>query len=79
MNEAEFKHEMSKAESFQELAENSEYWKGYARGLRRNYHGENFGTEEEHQQWLNLVNDPTRKEMGDGYRAGLYCRRQRRT
>jgi len=30
-----------------------EYTSGYVRGLRRHYHGDNFGTEDEHNNWLN--------------------------
>lgn len=46
--------------------------KGYIRGLRRHYHGSNFGTPEEHLTWMALGtgNDP-RVDLGNGYRAGF--------
>ena len=47
----------------------NDYERGYARGLRRHYHGENFGTPSEHDKWMNI--DGHRKALGDGYRAGF--------
>lgn len=53
------------------------WWTGYMRGLRRAHHGENFGTQAEHEMWLSLgqVTDRTtsmsRAALGNGYRAGL--------
>ncbi|MBP8961222.1 hypothetical protein KBG31_03300 [Patescibacteria group bacterium] len=44
---------------------NNAYWRGYQRGLRRLYHGNNFGTDEEHAVWITSV-----EECGNGYRAG---------
>jgi len=51
----------------------SEWWSGYMRGLRRSHHGENFGTQAEHELWLSALesNDPQRAALGRGYRAGL--------
>lgn len=72
MNEAQFKSKMLYAESMHKLDEGrQDYWRGYMRGLRRRYHGEAFGTDDEHQQYLGLINDPTRAEMGRGYRDGF--------
>lgn len=50
----------------------SDYGVGYQRGLRRHFHGERFGTAEEHATWsrLGLDGDP-RTELGRGYRDGL--------
>lgn len=50
----------------------SDYGSGYQRGLRRHYHGERFGTPEEHALWMSLgtSGDP-REELGRGYRAGF--------
>lgn len=52
---------------------NESWWTGYMRGLRRAHHGERFGTEAEHDLWLNAVEstDPSRAALGRGYRAGL--------
>jgi hypothetical protein len=74
MNKQAFEHEMSRAKTFQGLEpDRAEYWIGYARGLRRAFHGENFGTGEEHALWLAAVDsdDVLRKQRGQGYRDGL--------
>jgi len=74
MTERQFKHEMSKAKTFYELEpEKSSYWKGYQRGLRRNYHGDAFGTEEEHRLYMEAFEsqDSERKRLGEGYRDAL--------
>lgn len=48
-----------------------DFKKGYQRGLRKKYHGENFGTAEEHEKWLLLgLDGDHRVELGEGYRAG---------
>lgn len=64
MNESKFKTYMMAAETI-----GGDYCTGYQRGLRRFYHGENFGTHQEHQQWLTL--DGHRQALGDGYRDGV--------
>ncbi len=69
-----FEHEMSKAKTFQGLEpDRAEYWIGYARGLRRAYHGERFGTEQEHALWMQAADaaDVLRQQRGQGYRDGL--------
>jgi hypothetical protein len=74
LTEAQFQHEMSRAKTFQVLEPGqAEYWAGYQRGLRRAFHGENFGTAEEHDLWLAAVDsdDVLRKQRGQGYRDGL--------
>ncbi len=49
-----------------------DYWTGYIRGIRRAYHGEKFGTEQEHQQWLSAIDRGGQyQERGEGYIAGL--------
>ena len=49
MDKKTFEHEMMKAKTMQAVeSDRAEYWIGYARGLRRAYHGERFGTEQEH-------------------------------
>jgi hypothetical protein len=70
MTEKEFQMNMRAAKIFQGL-DNSDFWAGYQCGLRRNYHGEKFGTSDEHQNWMNLVDDETRQDLGKGYRAGF--------
>ncbi|RDH86362.1 MAG: hypothetical protein DIZ78_09335 [endosymbiont of Escarpia spicata] len=72
---------MSKKQKFESLmrradfekggGDKPDYWAGYTRGLRRAYHGESFGTDEEHEQWLAAVDRPGYEERGEGYLAGL--------
>jgi len=75
MTEQKFKSEMRRAETIRGLADPmmAEYWAGYIRGLRRAYHREKFGTDEEHKKWLSAANsrDESRKQRGRGYRDGL--------
>lgn len=64
---------MRAAKTFQHLTavpEEQQFWTGYQRGMRSHYHGENFGTAEEHEKWLALIDDPTRRNMGFGYWVG---------
>ena len=70
MDEQQFKQEMAKAKTFWDLDENKDYWRGYIRGLRRRYHGDDFGTDEEHEQWMNMIHDEYREQLGRGYRDG---------
>lgn len=46
-----------------------EYGDGYRRGIRRYYHGDQFGTDAEHAQWMGLKDH--QQELGDGYRDGF--------
>lgn len=52
---------------------NTSWWAGYMRGLRRAHHGENFGTQVEHELWLSTVDSPdeSRAALGRGYQSGL--------
>ena len=74
MNESVFKREMLRAEGLKGIDPRlTDYFTGYMRGLRRAYHGEKFGTEEEHTRWLSLVDDcdNSRRLKGLGYQHGL--------
>lgn len=76
MTESEFQHNMAGANSLRSFSDSpsSDFWDGYARGCRRNYHGENFGTSDEHTLWLSLIHetrDPQRRFRGLGYQCGL--------
>lgn len=69
-----FKKEMALAETMAKTdVERENYWRGYQRGLRRAYHGDKFGTIEEHQKYLEAVNSPDegRRETGRGYADAL--------
>lgn len=76
MNEREFKLNLTAAEAFQKMsdvpAENA-FWGGYLRGIRRNYHGENFGTDETHYRHMGLCDAPDAEHQlrGVGYKAGF--------
>ena len=74
--ELKFKAEMQRAHTMSNLEDNylkKSYWKGYIRGLRRSYHGENFGTLKEHTlYWKCLYHEsPDRQAIGKGYQDGL--------
>lgn len=77
MTKNEFQSNARAAEEMRRLEpshDEAEYWIGYLRGLRRNYHGETFGTAEEHALWMSLSNeirDQSRKMRGLGYQAGF--------
>jgi hypothetical protein len=76
MNEQQFQSEMIRTETMRRLStdpDQSDYYAGYIRGLRRAFHGEKFGTDEEHRLWCSLANDEdeSRKQRGLGYLAGL--------
>ena len=77
MKQAEFQTNITGAKTFEELSDSSDsdsdFWSGYQRGLRRHYHGEKFGTAQEHKLWMSLADDSdySRKMRGLGYRAGF--------
>lgn len=76
MTESEFQRNMAGGKTLAGLSgyPDNEYWAGYQRGCRRNYHGDNFGTANEHRFWLSLSSendDDTRRFRGIGYRAGF--------
>lgn len=49
-----------------------DYAAGYQRGLRRHYHGERYGTDEEHEKFMRLgLDGDYREELGRGYRDGF--------
>ena len=50
-----------------------EYASGYRRGLRRLYHGENFGSITTHEKCMILSG--AQQDLGDGYRAGYTGKR----
>jgi hypothetical protein len=74
MDREKFEHELRKAQTMGKLGDKTDYWQGYQRGLRRRFHGDTFGTDEEHELWMDLIHDPdlTRAERGRGYRDGYH-------
>lgn len=74
MVESDFQSRLRRAQLVLSITDDQsrkEYLTGYMRGLRRAYHGEAFGTEDEHCRWLNLGDDPGREDLGRGYRDGI--------
>jgi hypothetical protein len=73
MNKSQFEREMHRAAAMRAAGDRPDYWDGYERGLRRAYHGERFGSPEEHGLWLSQADsdDEQRRERGQGYRDGL--------
>lgn len=73
MKTPDFRQNLAAAQELK-LLSGDPFWEGYIRGLRRGYHGENFGTLNEHLEWMALADEPgndQHKDRGDGYRAGL--------
>jgi hypothetical protein len=70
MDQRTFEHLMAKARTFITVGDGVDYWTGYQRGLRRRFHGEDFGTDAEHELYMGLVEDrdPGRAARGRGYR-----------
>jgi len=73
MDRSTFEREMHRAEAMRTAGDQPDYWSGYIRGLRRQFHGEKFGTEGEHAKWMGLADEPTesRAQRGRGYRDGF--------
>jgi len=76
MSKARFDLELNRALAFLALTEDANtasYWSGYARGVRRAFHGKNYSTDGDHLLFLCMVveTNPRRHAMGVGYRDGL--------
>jgi len=73
MKKQKFQSLLGMAKTFQCVDSNrADFWQGYQRGIRRLYHGENFGGVEEHEQFLNCRDGEYRRDLQSGYRAGFY-------
>lgn len=73
MENQKFQSLLGMAKSFQSLdSDRSDFWRGFQRGIRRLHHGENFGTAEEHEKFLNCRDGEFRQALQTGYRAGFY-------
>lgn len=73
MDEKRFQPLLGMARAFQRVdPDRADFWQGFQRGLRRLYHGEKFGTSDEHQKFLNCRNGEYRRDLQTGYRAGYY-------
>jgi len=76
MDKETFLREIGRADAFKRLdPDRADYWTGYQRGLQRAYHGESYGTPEEHALWLgandNYGDNPIWRLRAEGYRDGL--------
>ena len=69
MDEQTFNAKIYHAEVMRDISDRPDYWAGYCRGLRRAFHGERFGTEEEHVLWSSFYELPDEqcRERGRGY------------
>jgi len=83
MEQSKFEYLLEIAGAIQEInAANREYeranwWTGFQRGISRLFYGEKFGTDEEHEKWMNGVYGKYRKQLQDGYRTGFDYHGQR--
>ena len=73
MEKEKFERLMIEAKIFGRINIYHDYYSGYVRGLRRLYHGEEFGSRMEHDIYLKLIDDEdeSRCLRGWGYRDGL--------
>ncbi len=76
MLKSDFERNALEAESMRKRVQTPQvyFWEGYLRGLRRNFHGQIFGTEYEHGQWLSLktrLGDDRLRYRGVGYEMGF--------
>lgn len=73
MEKTKFRSLLTMAKSLQSVdPDRSDFWRGFQRGIRRLYHGENFGTAEEHEKWMSCRDGDYRRDLQTGYRAGFY-------
>ena len=73
MEKKQFQSLLGMAKSMQSIdSDRADFWSGFQRGLRRLYHGENFGTPDEHQKWMSCRDGHYRRDLQTGYRAGFY-------
>ena len=62
------------ADIYKAISSQSNFYIGYIRGLRKAYHGSAFGTDAEHETYMNIPAaeiDLNRRLIGDGYRMGF--------
>ena len=73
MTRQKFEREMGRAATMRAAGDRPDYWAGYTRGLRRAFHGEQFGTDAEHALWQAAADsdDDQRRKRGAGYRDGI--------
>ena len=62
---------MLQASRMKDRSEFPDYFTGYTQGLRRFFHGEDFGTQEKYEKWMSMVDNELRRDMGKGYLDGF--------
>lgn len=73
MENEEYERNIKSAYGFERI-DYSGFWCGYRCGLARRYHGDDYGTEPEHLEWMEKANSNKNKSSfnhGLGYRAGF--------
>ena len=70
-----FEAEVYRARELKKVGKKPEYWTGYMHGLRRRFHGEDFGTVQEHRLWLTSNGNTLNRLRSQGYRDGYGCSR----
>jgi DNA-binding transcriptional regulator YiaG len=65
-----FDIEMTKAEVMGGV-ERPAYWTGYKDGLQRRFHGDAFGTQQDHERWMAADGEGELAEQSRGYRDGF--------
>ncbi len=71
-----FKLGLAAKSLLEKAADESErsFWEGYRKGLRRNYHWDRIGPDEEHSLWMGFAAEKdnlSKRLCGIGYRAGF--------
>jgi len=73
MDKKRFQSLLGMAKSMQSIDhDRADFWRGFQRGIRRSFHGENFGTQEEHEKFYNCRDGEYRRDLQTGYRAGYH-------
>ena len=71
MDRETFESEMQLAEAKILIGDSPNYWRGYQKGLMRQYHGEAVVSTDEHVEWLTFLDEPSTRKKGEGYWDGL--------
>jgi len=58
VDEQAFNAKIYHTEVMRDISDRADYSAGYCRGLRRAFHGERFGAEEDHAHWISLSDRP---------------------
>ena len=56
---------MQKATARILIGDRPDYWRGYQKGLQRQYHSETVVSMDEHIQWLTILDEYATREKGE--------------